>query len=308
MTSVKSARPRVRSLPKHQTLRLSKKNYKQPAAIPGAWKILKATVRTVWSNKLLFFGIALVNLLLTFIFVHGLGYSWDLAEVKRSFEELLGENGGQLTTAVALLGYLAGTASSGGGEGAGTYQFFIILITSLATIWAVRQILAGEKPGLRDTFYKGMYPLVPFVLVLFIIALQLLPLLIGNLIYSSVVNNGLATTGLENIVFLLLFAGLALLSGYMITSSIFALYISTLPEMTPMKALRSARDLVVHRRWGVALRVFALPLVLILLSAILLLPLLIYATPLAQILFILLTSFSLIVTHVYMYLLYRELI
>lgn len=308
MTSAKSARPRVRSLPKYKTLRLSKKRYKQPAAIPGTRGILKATVKTLLSNKKLFFSIALVNLLLTFIFVHGLGYSWDLAEVKSSFEELLGENGGQLTTAVALLGYLAGTASSAGGEGAGTYQFFIILITSLATIWAVRQVLAGEKPGLRDSFYKGMYPLVPFVLVLFVFALQLLPLLIGNLVYSSVINNGLAATGLENIVFLLLFAGLALLSGYMITSSIFALYITTLPEMTPIKALRSARELVVHRRLGVALRILALPFVLILLSAAVLLPLLIYAAPLAQILFILLTSFSLIVTHVYMYLLYRELI
>ena len=42
-----------------------------------------------------------------------------------------------------------------------------------------------------------------------------------------------------------IFLGLTgLLSAYMISSSVFALFISTLPNMTPMKALRSARNLV----------------------------------------------------------------
>ena len=89
-----------------------------------------------------------------------------------------------------------------------------------------------------------MYPLIPFILVLLVCCLQLLPLIIGSSLYSLVVSNGIAVQPIEKFVWALLFASLALLSLYMITSSLFALYISTLPDMTPMKALRSARELV----------------------------------------------------------------
>lgn len=94
---------------------------------------------------------------------------------------------------------------------------------------------------MRDSYYKGMYPLVPFMLVLLVIGLQLIPLVFGNLIYSSVLQNGLAITVIEKVIWLFLFLMLALLSGYMMISSLFSLYIVTLPDMTPLRALRSAR-------------------------------------------------------------------
>ncbi len=281
MKSKSANKPRVRSLPKHRSFRISKKRLKQPAAVPGALALFAKTFGLLRTNKRLFLGIALINLIISFVFVQGVGSAFNIVDIKQNFEELLGKDSSRVNTGVALFSYLLGSAGSTTSQAAGTYQLFLILTTSLAVIWAVRQVLASEKPAVRDSFYKGMYPLIPFLLILFVIGLQLVPLLLGNLIFSTVIQNGLAVTTVETAVWLLLYACLAVLSFYMLTSSLFALYISTLPDMTPLKALRSARQLVLHRRFAVALRIIALPAVLLLLSALIFIPLLIFAAPAA---------------------------
>ena len=49
----------------------------------------------------------------------------------------------------------------------------------------------GPGPRVRDAYYRGMFPLVPFVLVLALIGLQLLPLVIGATLYNIAVTNGI---------------------------------------------------------------------------------------------------------------------
>ena len=152
-----------------------------------------------------------------------------------------------------------------------------------------------------------MYPLIPFVLVLMVIGLQLVPLLVGSALYSAVINNGIAVMAIEKIIWAIGCFLLALLSLYMICSSIFALYIVTLPDMTPFKALRSARQLVLHRRWTVLRKVLFLPVALLIIAALIMVPLVILLTPLAQWIFFALTMFGIAIVHSYMYNLYREL-
>lgn len=303
----KAAKKRIRELEKHRTFKLSKKKLKQFAPVPGAPTLIKQSVRVIFRNKKLFLGVAFIHAFIGFVFFQGFGSSFNITELKANLEQLF-EGGNQLGTAAAVFGYLLGSAGSAPGQASGSYQLFLTLVTSLAAIWAVRQVQAGEKPRLRDTFYKGMYPLIPFLFVLFVIAVQMLPLLLGNLIYSTVTQNGLAATPLEQVLTILLFVSLALMTMYMLASSLFAMYISTLPDMTPLKALRSARELVLHRRFGVSIRILALPVTLLVLAAVIFIPLIIIAAPVAQVLFLLATSFSLVAAHVYMYLLYRALI
>jgi hypothetical protein len=145
-------------------------------------------------------------------------------------------------------------------------------------------------------------------LVLLIVSLQLLPLLIGSSLYSLVITNGIAVNALEKGLWLVFFLALALWTLYMISASLFALYIVTLPEMTPLKALRSARELVRGRRWTVLRKILYLPLLLLVVAAIIMVPIIIWLTALAQWVFFLLTMFSLIAIHTYMYNLYRELL
>lgn len=301
-------KPRKRTVANHRTLKLTKKKLKQvkPAASPIF--LMRRSLRMVRDNKSVFLGVVAIYSALSFVLIQGLGSTFSLGETKDQLEEVLGADSDRIGTSFALFGYLLGTFGSQSADTSGTYQVVLSLITALATIWLARQVLSGEKPSLRDAYYKGMYPLVPFLLVLLVIGLQLLPAVIGNFIYSTVIGQGLAVTGLEKLLWLIIFLLLSTLSLYMVTSSLFALYIATLPDARPVQALRSARDLVLHRRLGTLARIVFLPLILLIGATIIFVPLVMFASVAVEPLFLVASAFGLVFSNLYMYNLYRSLL
>lgn len=250
-----------------------------------------------------------VYLLLTIVLVKGLGISSNnVPELKATLQDAFQGSGGQLTTGFTLFGLLLGTSGSVSSDVAGAYQSILLIIVSLVLIWALRQTMANATVGVKESFYKGLYPLIPFLLVLLVIGLQFIPLLIGNFLYSTVFGYGLAVTSPEKVVWLIIFALLALLTLYMVSSSIFAAYIVTLPDVTPIQALRSARELVRHRRWSIARKILFLPLILVIGAAVIMIPVIMFITPLSEWVFFLLSMAALAIIHSYMYHLYRELL
>lgn len=300
-------KPRVRPQATYKSFRLSKKiKHSSNKPLPGIWRLLKQALLPLRQHKKLFIGIMVINFGLSIIFASVISSSIDFVSVKDELNQAFGGELDKVTSATTLFAYLLNSA--GGQAGGSNYQLFITLITSLATIWAIRQVLAGERIRVRQAFYQGMYPLVPFMLVLFVIALQLLPFLIGSSLLSTVIQNGLAISGAEQAVWWVVFGLLSLLSLYLVLSSIFALYISTLPNMTPIKALRSARGLVLHRRLSVGLRLLGLPIVLGIIYFGVLVPLIFLVPVLVVPAFLAVGSFSLVLTHSYLYNLYRALL
>ncbi len=299
---------RVRKTAHYHSFKLSKRTRAHKPRLPGAWRLLRSSLGLIRNNKKLFLGITAVHVILSVVFVRGFGISRDLVDLKANLLEIFGEGANQLQVSLALFGQVAGTAGKPATEVAGAYQAFLTLIISLAVIWTARQVLAGHKTTIRDAFYKGLYPIVPFILVLFVIGLQTIPALLGNLMYSIAINGGLLVTPAEKLLALSIFLLLVVLSLYMIISSVFALYISTLPDMTPLRSLRSARGLVVDRRLSVGLRLVALPLMLLVIAMIITLPLIIAAPWFVEPVFFVMTSLGLLVAHLYMYNLYRSLL
>jgi hypothetical protein len=153
-----------------------------------------------------------------------------------------------------------------------------------------------------------MYPIIQFFLVLLLIAVELLPFLIGAVIFATVTTGGISSSGLEDFFWGLLFILLATTSLYLICSSLVALYIVTLPEMTPMKAIRSARALVKSRRWLVIRKILFLPLALFIVTGLIMMPFLLGLTVIAGWVFFVLSVIVIAVMNSYMYALYRELI
>ncbi len=305
--SVVSHKPRRLKRPTYKTLRVAKR-IKHPIKLPNVWRLTKASAKLLWQHKRLFIGITLVYGLLNLILVQGLAGSTDVGTLKQGLSQVFTGHFGSLASSLSVFAVLVGSSGNGSSPTAGAYQLFLALITSLAVIWALRQVLAGTAVRVRDAYYRGMYPLIPFILVLIVVGLQLIPLLIGSSIYSLVINNGIAVFFVEKLVWALLYGLLALLSLYMISSSLFALYIVTLPDMTPLKALRSARELVRYRRWTILRKILCLPIILLILAAVIMLPIIIWLTALAQWIFFLLTMSGLVAVHTYMYMLYRELL
>jgi hypothetical protein len=293
--------------PEYKSLKLQKR-VKHPVRLPSAWRLTKTTAQLIWEHKKLFAGITVVYGLLNLLFVQGITGGNDISGLKHTLDQAFSGHLASLASGVSVFTILVGSAGNTSNGTAGAYQIFLGLIASLAIIWALRQVLAGAKLRIRDSYYKGVYPLVPFVLVMTVVGLQLLPLLIGSSLYSLVINNGIAVYFAEKFMWALLYGLLALLTFYMLSSSLFALYIVTLPDMTPLKALRSARELVRYRRWTVLRKVLWLPIALLLVAALIMLPIIIWLTPLAQWVFFALTMSGLLAVHAYMYTLYRELL
>jgi len=270
--------------------------------------LTETTGRILWQHKRLFLGITVVYGLLNLLLVQGLASGTDVSSLKNQLHQASSGHFGAVASSLGAFTTLVGSAGNGSSPTAGAYQVFLALITSLAVIWALRQVFTGAELRIRDTYYRGMYPLVPFILVLLLIAAQLLPFTLGATLYNAVISNAIAVNAGERFLWGLIFIALALASFYMVSSSLFALYIVTLPDMTPVKALRSARELVKFRRWTVLRKVLWLPVALLIIAAAIMAPIIIWLTALAQWVFFLLTMFALVAAHTYMYNLYRELL
>jgi len=233
--------------------------------------------------------------------------STDLSVAKDNFDAAMKSGNNNALGGVGIYAYLLGTAGTANSEVAGVYRFLLAFIVSLALIWTIRQVYAGQKVTVKDGFYKGMAPFVPSLLLLGVAVIQMLPLIIGSFIYTLVVATG--GLGVSQIAAWAIFAFLtAFLSLFFVCSTLFALYVVCLPDVTPMVALRAARELVRDRRWLVMRRVAVLPIILFILGVILLLPFIFFATSIAGWVFLFMLTAMLPVVHSYMYLLYRELL
>ncbi|MCA9330545.1 hypothetical protein KC957_00710 [Candidatus Saccharibacteria bacterium] len=298
--------------PKYRSFRLSKRLRHPRPKVLGSFKILKKSVKTLGKRKLFFLGIVAIYLILTIVLVKGFGVSGQIGDLKDTITDVFQGQFSRFTTGLALFGVLLSNVTSAPSDQANAYQTILLVTTSLAVIWGLRQNLSPEnarvKLQVRDAFYKGMYPLVPFLLVLLVIGLQLLPVALGGFLYSTVIGGGLAVTTLEKAIWIILVSTLVLFSLYMLTSSIFALYIVTLPEVRPLQALRSARELVRHRRWVIMRKLLFIPVALLLIAGVIIIPLILLSATVAEWVFFVLSMVSLVVLHSYLYTLYRELL
>ena len=301
-TTETSDTPRKLKLGEHKS-----KPVREP--MKSGYRIFLQALNVLKDHWKLFAGILVIYLILTAILVGGLSGSSDLPTLKSSLNQVFTGHLAQLSTGLTLFTVLVGSIGSGGTTAvAGAYQTILLLVISLIIIWALRQVYAKHEISVRDAYYKGPTPLFPFVIVLLAIGVQLVPIVLGAAVYSLVVGGGIAITFIEKALAGLVFLSLGVTSIYMICSSIFALYIVTLPDMTPMKALRSARELVKFRRWIVLRKILYLPLALLVVGAFIMIPISLYVTPIATAVFFALTILGVAVIHSYLYALYRELL
>jgi len=281
-------------------------NYKPlPKARELFWTILKR----LWADRLLFGGIVLTFGLLDIALVRGTSGGANLGDLKSTLDSVFSGAGGKVASSAFSFGYLLLNSGSGNAVNSGVYQSILLVVCSLAFIWAFRQVLAGRKDvRIRDSFYHGMYPLVPFLLVFLLMVAQLLPIGTGGELYATVIRDGIAVHWWEKVFWFVLFLSLALWSLRMITATIFALYIVTLPDMTPLRAYRSARQLVYGRRLIIWRKLIFLPLALLVLALLIEVPLITFLTPVAVWTFFIVSMLTLPIVHGYLYGLYREML
>ncbi len=300
--------PRQLKRPVYKSFSLQRRIKPVTKGLPGAFRLFGQACKILGQNWKVFLGIIIVYGVLNLILVRGFSGSGNITQLKTSLDNALHGDWSQVSSAGLLFVYLLGSAGNTASATAGAYQLILTLVASLALIWTLRSVYGGTKVRIRDGFYNGMYPLVKFMLVLLVIGLQLIPGAIGILLYSFVVGGGVAASFAETAAWTLALMALITVSLYMVSSSLFALYIVCLPDMTPIRALRSARSLVAARRWNVLRKVLFLPVSLAVLVGLVVVPLIIFVTPVAAWVLYVLTMLLLPLLHCYMYRLYRALL
>jgi hypothetical protein len=295
------AQPRKLKTPKYQSFRLQKKLTKpQVVSLPSSFKLLKRSIGTLKTHWKLFGGIVVVYAVLNLLLVQSF-FGIDIGAIRENIgNAVTGWN--KFASAFSSVTYMF--SNSGTANSSSAYRVSLMAVGSLAVIWGLRQVLAGNKVRIRDAFYQGMYPLVPFLLIFLVLSVQLVPLAGALYLFYMVGASG----GMEVILWALVLASLVALTLYMLSASLFALYVVCLPNMQPLEALRSATDLVRHRRLPVVRRILFLPLALGVIVMAVMIPIIFFATHVAVIVFFILLMAGLPVVHSYMYALYRELL
>lgn len=295
--------PRRRKLTPKQNKQAAKKDAGQQS-VPGSFKLLGQVLILLRRHWKILGGITLVYLILNIVLASGLS---SVINNFRAVKDSL-DNGNNFSDAVSSFGSLLSGSTSAGSESASVLQSVLIILESLVVIWALRQLLAGKKLSVKDAYYKSMTPLVPFLLVVFVIIIQLLPVSLGTATVSLIVSTLAPTSGLAIVIEGIIIAGLAAWSIYMISSSIFGLYIVTLPDIQPRQALRSAKKLVSLRRLVIIRRLLFLPVFVLLVMAAFVLPMMLFAHFLVVPVFYLLSIAVILFVHAYLYSLYRGLL
>lgn len=282
---------------------------KNLAPLPSVFAIIKSTFRHIKTNGKLFAKVTLVYIALLFVFVWLGGGLMNAGNTKETLNQTLGFSGNNIITNLTVFSMLVGSGSKNN-ELRSLYQTIIVILLGLVFIWVYRHTKADKPSALkaRDPFYKGMTPLVPFLLVLFVVGLQLLPLLFGSALIGIVFGNGLAVNPIEQTLWITLFLLTLALSVYWLASSLFALLIVTLPDMTPLKSLRSAKKMVKGRRFTVIKKLLGATVLALLVVGTVVLASIYVAPILAQALLLIFGIILLPIAIGYVYVLYQELL
>lgn len=300
--------PRVKKLTRKQARSKAKKEIVARSKVPSSFWLAKQSLFHIRKHWKPLGGIVLIYLVLNAIFASGIG---DINGSVQNIKDDLNSIGTSQNPVISgVTGFLQLALSSGasGSATGSTFQAGLIIVTSLSIIWALRQLQAGKKITTKQAFYNSMAPLIPLLLVLVVILIQLMPITIGSSVVSSIYSSIGIVSGFWTAVLVLMLALLVAWSFYMVCASLFAIYIVTLPNMQPRQALRSAKNLVRFRRWLVLRKVLFLPVLLLIFSGIIIVPLILYATSLVTPVFYIFSMFGLLYIHTYFYTLYRSLL
>lgn len=309
----------------HRSFRLTRRrDYKRSLAMPGYWSFTNSVRAILWKNWRVFGGLTLVYIAAVII-ITGFGAQETYDQLAQTLKDTGGDvftgNFGAVAQAGTLLASVLKTGFSPNvTEAQSILAGLALFFAWLATIWLLRNTLAGHKPRLRDGLYNSGSPVLATVAVGFIITLQLLPAAIAVIIYGAAAGSGLLASGASSMLVWISVMLLGLVSLYWVTSSIIALVIVTLPGMYPLHAIRSAGDLVVGRRLRVLFRLAWLVFILAVVWAVVVIPIILFDdwikslvsaiawVPLVPLVIMSMSALTVVYSTSYIYLLYRRIV
>lgn len=290
---------------KYRSFHLQKRIKPEPRYVPTAKELIKQTLQFIFSNFRVLAGIALLHSGLYVLLVN-VSPAVDVETLQKSVSEVFGGSSESVSSTAVLVGTVLGSPRQI--EGGGFAVTFLIISASLMYVWSTRERMNEIRIKSRDAIFNGLAPIVSAFVILIYIGLQLIPFGIATFFYTSARAGSFFANGFEDILFFCITFFVGVASVYLLTSSIVALYATTLPGVYPLKALKAAKGLVSFRRLTIFKRVMALVIFVILAYLFLLFAIVRFA-PTRTYLYIDIFQIAVVpFVNIYLYKLYRSLL
>lgn len=314
-----------RSRRPHRSFKVTaKRDYKRSFKLPGYIAFTLATLRVLkqhWLSFLLLGCVYVVIVLLLGAATNQDMYNSLVDQLTKTTGDISEDSLGELGKSLLLSASLFVSAGSNITNDSQQILFgFTSLLIWMATVWLLREYLAGKKPRLRDALYSSSAPLVATFLVVLYGLMQAIPVVLLMMAYAVLSGAELLTEGFGLMLFSFIGILVVSLVLYWLVSTFIALIIVTLPGMYPMHALRVAGDLVVGRRLRILLRLVWMIILMFIFWLLTVVPIILLDSwmrgkwewiqniPLVPAVSLLFAAAALIWSCVYIYLLYRKLV
>lgn len=301
----------------HRTFRLTRRrDYKRSLTMPGYWAFTNNVRVMLWKNWRLFGGITAVYFAVAYIL-----NSFGQQEAYQKLTDLFdGQTGNDVLGAGLLLVTSVTTGLTPNVTEAQTILgSLVVFFAWLATVWALRNTMAGHKVKVRDAVYSSGSSVISTFLVSFILVIQILPVSLAILIYNAAIASEFIG-GVEAMLAWIVVALLGILSLYLIAGTLMAMIVVTLPGMYPMRAVQVAGDLVVGRRLRIVLRIIWMVALILVTWAVILIPIILFDLwikevipaiewmPIVPFSILAMSSVTIVFAATYIYMLYRKVV
>ena len=303
--------------------RTRRRDYVVATGLPGYVAFTRQVGRLLRANAILFFFVVVTFSLIS-LALAGI----TSQETYRQAQGLLNESKGEIFQGtigkIGEAGLLLLSGFTGGSSNLSSeqqiYLGLTLLLTWLASIWLLREVLAGRKPRFRDGLYSSGAPIVSTTLIVLVMLIQLIPVGVVSLVYAALAGVGIVSAGFGAMIFAVIAILALTLVLYWMVPSFIALVIVTLPGMYPFAALRAAGDLVVGRRLAILYRILWLLMLIIIGWLVVMVPLVILdgwlknlwqwyeGVPIVPVLVTTASTATLVWSSAYIYMLYRKLV
>lgn len=307
----------------HRSFRLTpRSSYRGGAAeltpmLPSSITIMRRALRLLLARRKTFIILTLLYLVCSWLLI-GLPNATQARTVKELYDDFVGADIRSFTGfSTVLFTAITGVLGSQKSDLAQFLTAFLGGIFSLCCIWVARQHLAGNTTNVRQSLYNAPAPLIVVSILIGVMAVQALPASLGAIILSYVLGfQDAPVTGVAGIALSLSALLLMVLSLYIIVPTYIGIVVATLPNTSPLEAWRSARLLTYRRRVPVLKKLFGVALMIAVMWVIILGPIVLLEInvnlpdwlPLMQIGLDAITAITVLVTTLYTYQLYRELL
>lgn len=273
--------------------------------------------RMLWNRKWVYIRFIIAFFILSAIFIGALQAD-NVTSINETIDSATSGSSviGPVMRAVVTVGSsIGGALNNNLSDVQYIYLSALLILALLTVVWLLRHQLAGNKLKVRDGLYNAAAPIAAEYALLVVGIAQLLPVALTVLIYMSATTSGLLDGGIETAMFSVALLLVVVLTLYFMTTTLFAMFIATIPGTYPMKAYKAARHIVAGQRLRLLLRLLWMVVIVLVADFMVLVPFVIivnsvgggnsWAIPIA---YQLVVIASIVYGTAYSYLLYRRMI